>query len=74
MDDEDVQALIEEIKKEIKEYALKNVFNADKTSLFWKIIPDKRLASQRMAGFKPNKTRVTLMAGANTDGSEKLSV
>ena len=55
-------------------YELKNVFNADETGLFYKLLPNKTLCfkNQPCHGGKHSKDRVTVLVGAHADGSEKL--
>ena len=55
-------------------YELRDVFNADETGLFYKLLPNKTLAFKKEPchGGKHSKDRVTVLVGANADGSEKL--
>ena len=55
-------------------YEPKNVFNADETGLFFKLLPDKTLEFKKEPwhGGKHSKDRITVLVGANADGSEKL--
>lgn len=52
----------------------KDIFNVDEAGLFYQCTPDKSLAfkGQICNGGKLSKVRVTLLIGANMDGSEKL--
>lgn len=52
----------------------KDIFNVDETGLFFKCTPDKTLAfkGESCSGGKHSKERITLLLGANMDGSEKL--
>uniref|UniRef100_A0AAQ5X1R0 HTH CENPB-type domain-containing protein n=1 Tax=Amphiprion ocellaris TaxID=80972 RepID=A0AAQ5X1R0_AMPOC len=67
-----------QVLKEIIEeggYSAKQVFNVDETGLFWKKMPEKTYISREektMPGYKAAKDRLTLMLGANADGSFKL--
>lgn len=63
-----------ELVKMIQETPPKNIFNADETGLFYKCTPDKTMTfkGERCSGGKLSKDRITLMVGANMDGSEKL--
>jgi hypothetical protein len=60
----------------IENYQPKDVFNADETGLFFKCLPDKTLTfkNEKCHGEKHSKERVTLLLGANMDGSEKLKI
>lgn len=64
------------LKSALKKYEPKNVFNCDETGLFFKCLPNKTFAfkSDKCFGVKTSKERVTLMVGANMDGSEKLKL
>lgn len=55
-------------------FAPKDVFNADETGLFFKLLPDKTLSFKGEAchGGKLSKDRITVLVGGNADGSEKL--
>ena len=51
------------------------LYNADETALYWKLMPSKTLASAGEAqapGFKKVKDRVSILACANASGSQKL--
>ena len=56
-------------------YTLSQVFNADETGLWWKLMPSKTFvhhAEVQTKNFKKPKDRVTLMGCANADGTCKL--
>jgi hypothetical protein len=56
-------------------YSLDQVFNADETGLWWKLMPSKSLveAGETQAkNFKQAKDRVTLLACSNASGTCKL--
>ncbi|XP_068247804.1 tigger transposable element-derived protein 1-like [Palaemon carinicauda] len=67
-----------QVLKEIIEeggYLAKQIFNVDETGLFWKKRPEKTYISREektMPGYKAAKDRLTLMLGANAEGSYKL--
>ncbi|XP_067945124.1 tigger transposable element-derived protein 1-like [Watersipora subatra] len=66
--------VLEEIIEE-SGYSAKQIFNVDETGLFWKIMPEKTYISceeKTMSGYKMAKDRLTLMLGANAEGSYKL--
>lgn len=52
----------------------KDIFNVDETGLFFKCTPNKTLAfkDDKCHGGKLSKERVTLLVGANMNGTEKL--
>ena len=56
-------------------YKEKDIFNADETGLFFKVLPNKTFAfkNELCIGGKVSKERVTVLLCANFDGSEKLT-
>lgn len=58
----------------ISEYSPKDVFNVDEFGLFFNMLPDRTLTlkGENCHGGKLSKERLTVLAGANMDGSEKL--
>ena len=38
------------------EYAIKDIYNMNKTTLYWKMIPDVTLATERQNNIKKEKT------------------
>ena len=55
-------------------YEARDIFNVDKTGLFFKLLPEKTLGfkNEPCHGGKHSKERLTVLAGANSDGTEKL--
>lgn len=53
-----------------------DIFNVDKMSLFYKLLPNKALSlkGEKCTGGKHSKDRVNVLVGANLDGSEKLKL
>ena len=62
--------------KFIDVYDARDVFNANETGLFWRMLPDKTMAvkGDKCHGGKKSKERITLREGANMDGPEKLQL
>jgi hypothetical protein len=60
----------------IKDYNPKDIYNADETGLFWRLMPNKTysLQNKKCEGGKKSKERVTIMLCTNMDGSEKLKM
>lgn len=58
----------------IKGYKLCDIFNADETGLFYKLMPEKtiQLKGEKCSGGKRSKDRLTLLVASNMDGSEKI--
>lgn len=63
-----------DLEKMIQDVDERDIFNVDETGLFFKCTPDKTLAfkDEKCHGGKLSKERITLLVGANMDGSEKL--
>jgi hypothetical protein len=54
------------------QYHPRDIFDTDKTGLFWKRTPDRSLATESRSRTKKSKDRITLALTANGDRSEKL--
>ncbi|XP_025050506.1 jerky protein homolog [Alligator sinensis] len=53
------------------------IYNADKTGLFWRCLPNSALAGageSSAAGFKQNKDRITVLTCANAGGTHKVKL
>lgn len=63
-----------DLEEMIQDRNPKDIFNVDETGLFFKCTPDKTLAfkDEKCHGGKLSKERLTLLVGANMDGTEKL--
>jgi len=63
----------ETLKGLLSNYQPEDIFNADETGLFFRMPPNRTLAtSKNVAGYKKDKTRITVLLGCNSTGSEKL--
>ena len=62
------------LPKLIDGYQPRDIYNADETGLFYQLLPGKTLASKGddCSGTKKSKQRVTLLLGANMDGTDLL--
>ena len=51
-----------------------NIYNADETGLYWRLLPDRTLAEKgdTCSSGKKSKERVTVLVAGNMDGSDKL--
>ncbi|KAK3084766.1 hypothetical protein FSP39_018528 [Pinctada imbricata] len=58
----------------LKDYSASDVFNADETGIFYKLMPDKTLEFKSVSchAGKQSKERLTVMVAANMSGTEKL--
>ncbi|GET03457.1 tigger transposable element-derived protein 6-like [Rhizophagus clarus] len=55
-----------------QDYTLDNIFNADKTDLFFRMAPNQTLASAPTPGTKLDKTHITVLLATNAIGTQKL--
>ena len=60
----------------LQRFSPKDIFNVDETGLFYDALPNKTLAKKNeiCTGFKASKKRLTVLVGANMDGSEKCKL
>lgn len=61
-----------EIRKILDEYALEDIYNMDKTRLFYCMQVDNSLATRQLEGRKQNKERITIAICCNASGSDKM--
>lgn len=77
-DVEAAEAFIPKLQEMVEESDLspEQVYNADETGLYYKMLPDRTLATSddttSSHGFKQRKDRVTLLLGTNWAGTHKL--
>ena len=74
VDEMSTDAWVEQVlNPTLARYKPKDVFNADESGLFWRLLPDKTLAfkGEKCFGGKKSKERITFLVCANMDGSEK---
>jgi len=50
------------------------VYNCDETALYWRVEPDKTLASGPVQGKKKSKDRATILITCNSTGDDKLPI
>ncbi|CAG8661162.1 26969_t:CDS:2, partial [Gigaspora margarita] len=56
----------------LSQYELENVYNADETGLFYRMLPNQTLAKRPVAKSKQDKSQVTVLLAINATGSHKL--
>ncbi|VDI33975.1 Hypothetical predicted protein [Mytilus galloprovincialis] len=58
------------------EFTPDNIFNADKTGVFYKLLPEKTLEFKGIdcSGGKRSKETLTVMVCTNMSGSEKVEI
>lgn len=65
----------EQLKRLVEKYEPNDIFNADETGLYYKLLPDKSLVFKDEGsghGGKRHKQRLTALLAANMTGTEKL--
>lgn len=62
-----------DVQDVISKYDKKNIFNADETALFWRLMPSKSFLVKNDAarGGKKDKSRITILFTCNADGTKK---
>jgi transposase len=60
------------LKNMCSSYPPERIYNMDETGLFYRLEPDRTLATERLSGRKKNKERLSIALCANSDGSHKL--
>ena len=61
------------LKDKCTRYPPERINNMDETGLFYRLEPDRTLATKRISGRKKNKERLSIALCANADGSHKLN-
>ncbi|GBM76204.1 Tigger transposable element-derived protein 6 [Araneus ventricosus] len=66
---------LSELSSLLKDYKTDDIFNADKTGLFFQCLPNKTAAfkGEECQGGKQGKLRMAVLLAANQSGKEKLS-
>ncbi len=68
---EDYTSFLDILNIKVKEYGTENVFNADETGLFFKLIPSKTICSNIRASHKLLKDRISILLCCNMSGTIK---
>ena len=63
---------MDNLRLECLNYHPRDIFNLDKTALFWKLQPDRSLVTKQTSGGKKSKDQITVTLCTNRDGLEKL--
>ena len=69
---QNLDAMRENLRQTLKNYAPEDIFNCDETGLFWKVKPNRTISNGPVAGTKQSKDRVTVLLTCNATGSEKM--
>lgn len=75
VDQEDIDSWLERNQETLNSYPVKNIFNADETGFFYKMLPNRSVHFKGEAchGGELSKERFTVLLCANFDGTEKLT-
>ncbi|OAD75672.1 Homeodomain-like DNA binding domain-containing transcription factor, partial [Phycomyces blakesleeanus NRRL 1555(-)] len=71
-DTKEINLRVEEIKKKLRMYKRKDIFNFDKTGLFYKQPPVSTILTAAISGRKTNKVQLTVTLICNSNGFWKL--
>ncbi|CAB5190067.1 unnamed protein product [Rhizophagus irregularis] len=69
--EEDLNEMRKDLQNILKEYSPDDIFNIDKTGLYWKMEPNRTLSTGPVVGKKLSKERVTIALCCNASGTEK---
>ena len=74
VDDAVCQEWCDKLEEIVADFEPSNIFNVDETGLFFKCLPDRTFTTVHddCHDGKRSKERITVLLGANLDGSEKL--
>ena len=56
----------------LSQYSLDQIYNIDKMGLYYRMSPNQTLFTKPVLGQKKDKTRITVLLGANATGTDKL--
>jgi hypothetical protein len=60
------------LRRLLSRFTLDQIYNIDETGLFYRMPPNQTLSSKPVLGQKKDKTRITVLLGANATGTDKL--
>jgi hypothetical protein len=69
---EEALKYVAQLRERIGQFHPQDVYNMDETALYYKAVPRSSICMKKAPAFKLNKARVTMIVGANSDGSDKL--
>ncbi|XP_028968680.1 tigger transposable element-derived protein 4-like [Galendromus occidentalis] len=74
VDQEEIDRWMNENERTLNEYSIKNIFNADETGFFYKMLPNRsiRFKGKACHGGEQNKERFTALLRANFEETEKM--
>ncbi|GES95900.1 CENP-B homolog protein 2-like [Rhizophagus clarus] len=71
-----LESLAEErmkLRRLLGQFTLDRIYNIDETGLFYRMPPNQTLSTKPILGQKKDKTRITVLLGANVTGTDKLT-
>ena len=68
----DIQNERQRLKELTSKFDWNDIYNADETALFYKLEPNKTLASSKTCGLKICKERIAIMLCSNASGTDKM--
>src|SRR6266498_3438822 len=69
---ENLSTMREDLRQTLKDYNPEDIFNCDKTGLFWKMKPSRTISNGLVSGTKQSKDRIIVLLTCNAIGNEKL--
>lgn len=60
------------LRQLLSRFTLDRIYNIDETGLYYRMSPAQTLSSKPISGQKKDKTRITVLLGANAIGTHKL--
>lgn len=67
-----ISAELPGLQQKLKNYDSRDIWNADEFGLVYRMAPDRTISQQPLRGRKKDKVRLTYLACANLDRSEKF--
>jgi hypothetical protein len=67
-----IEESLPRIRTILDQYALADIYNMDKTMLFYRMQVDNSLATRQLESCKQNKEHITITVCCNADGFDKL--
>jgi len=74
IDNPDNIRIMEEDRELASTYALSDILNMDETGLYWKLSPNRTLATEVASGGTKSKDRITLALTTNATGTDRIKV
>ncbi|KAI7976189.1 hypothetical protein EIK77_010662 [Talaromyces pinophilus] len=69
---EDAGVQLIRIRQILRTFASQDIFSCDETGLFWKMMPERNLATSVIPGRRSEQARISALFCCNSDGSERL--